>query len=533
MAIFRVQAPDGSILRIQAPDNATDTQVQEFAAQQFKPGKSWDEKVQFERGKLQEQQLSEMPWYERIRAGLGKSLKDTATGIGQIAGVVPQSTVDEERKLSQPLMDDPAGIAGNIAGSLAQAVAIPGGNTLRGATAINAALAGAQPVATGESRGMNAAIGGGLGAAGNVGAQVVGKVARGPATVLTPTEQSLVAKAQAHGIDLTPAQTTGNKFLQTVDAVMEKLPATAASQVEKKAEQATQFTRAVTRQFGAEADNIGEGTMAGAKARLGSNYREIFDNVQIPVEDFAPRLALIRDEAERVLPADRARGVLAQLDDLVAKAKDGAIDGLQYQKWRSNLKAEGEAKHFIKLAKTAVDDAAAAALGPEKVAKYAKTNLEYKNMKTVEPLAEKSTSGNVPPALLLERVRSANPGMAYSGAGEMGDLAKMGKALIKDQVPDSGTAQRALAQSLLTGGAGLGGFAASGDPMVGLKTGLGTLGATVALPKMVQALLNKPGMLKYLAEGGVKEGAVDPRLIELLMRGTPALPGAAYTAGRQ
>jgi hypothetical protein len=37
MAIYDVQAPDGSILEIEGPDNATDEQIQKFAATQFRP----------------------------------------------------------------------------------------------------------------------------------------------------------------------------------------------------------------------------------------------------------------------------------------------------------------------------------------------------------------------------------------------------------------------------------------------------------------------------------------------------------------
>lgn len=35
MAIYRVQAPDGTILKIEGPDNASDADVAAFAEQQF------------------------------------------------------------------------------------------------------------------------------------------------------------------------------------------------------------------------------------------------------------------------------------------------------------------------------------------------------------------------------------------------------------------------------------------------------------------------------------------------------------------
>lgn len=505
------------------------------AAGPAKPTKTWDEKVAFERGKLQEEQLKEMPWYERARAGFGKAFTDTAQGISQMMGRTSTAEVDEERWLAQALMDDPAAIGGNLAGNIAQTIAIPGGNTVKGAALVGGAMAGAQPVATGESRGLNTAIGAGGGALGSVAAKGIGKLAQGPKNVLTPVEQELAAAAKAHGIDLAPGQATGNKFLQTVESVMGKLPATAAAEAEKKAAQAQQFTKAVTKQMGSEADNIGEAAMAANKSRLGDSYRQIFEGERIPAADFAPRLQLVKEEAERILPGDVAKGVKSQIDDLFAKVgDDGFVDGLQYQKWRSNLKGSGDSKHYVKLAKEAVDDAAFGALGPEKTAKFAQTNLEYKNMKTIQPLAEKSVTGNVPAGMLLERVRSANPNMAYTGAGDMGELGKIGKAFIKDQVPDSGTAQRAMAQALITGGSSIGAFGASGgDPQMAMQAGMMTLGGTVGLPKLVQALLNKPGMVKYLTEGGIKQADVDPRLIELLLKGSAGAPVAGYIAARQ
>lgn len=539
MAIYRVQAPDGSVLRIEGPDNASSQEIEQFAAQQFKPkGKTWDEKVAFERGKLQEEHLKEMGPFERARAGFGKAFTDTAQGISQFLGRTPTSEVDEERKLSQALMDDPAAIAGNLAGGVAQSVAIPGGSTVKGAALVGGAMAGAQPVASGESRGFNTAVGAGLGAAGQGVARTLGKVATGPKNVLTPAEQELARKAEEQGIALTAGQKTGNKFLQTVESQMERMPATSAKATEQKLAQSREFTTALNRQMGAEADNIGEDVMSATRKRLGDNYEEIFKDAKIDLnrEPVLAKLSEVADEAKRFLPDGDAKIVLNRIDEILEKTKDGLVEGKAYQKWRSSATSKnGDVNNYLKQAKKAVDDAAAESLGPETMAKYAKTNEQYKAMKTLQPLAAESASGLASPGRVMGRVKSQYPNMAFGGAGEMGDLAKIGSRFVRDQTPDSGTSQRALAQALMTGGAGTGigaiTGAVTGDPMAGLGAGAATIASRTALPKMAQMLLNNPKVQAYLAEGGLMKGKkVDPRLIELLLKGSAGAPVGGWLA---
>lgn len=458
---------------------------------------------------------------ERFLAGVGKGLYDPYLGVKQALGMASQQEVDENARLSKPLTDTTAGALGNFAGAMAPALAIPVA-TIPGAMALGAAQGAANPVEKGQSRLLNAATGGVAGGVGQGIAKGIGALVRGPKNTLSPIEQGLAQDAQRMGIELTPAQQTGNKFLKTVDSVMENLPATAGRMSDLQENQAKQFTGAVARTFGANASDLGEGTMAGAKQRISASYQDIFKGEKISAEAFAPRLGLVKAEAVRALPEDKARVVANKIDDLFAKVDEGgAIDGLQYQKWRSSLKStDGDTKHYLKLAKSAVDDAASVSLSPGKMERFLKANVEYKNMKTVQPLAEKSVSGYASPALLLERVRAANPDMAYTGGGDLGTLAKVGKAFVKEQVPNSGTAQRMMAQTLLTGGVGGGTLAMTGDPGQALQAGLGTAASTVIAPKLMQGLLSSPAMQNYLKRGA----RIDPALEELLRRSAVGAP---------
>lgn len=106
---------------------------------------------------------------EKGFAGAGKFVADSARGVGQMMGLVDEQDVAEARKRDAPLMETTAGKVGNIAGGIAAFVPtalIPGANTITGGALSGAAFGAMQPTVEGESRGMNTAISGALGAGG-------------------------------------------------------------------------------------------------------------------------------------------------------------------------------------------------------------------------------------------------------------------------------------------------------------------------------------------------------------------------------
>lgn len=105
----------------------------------------------------------------KFAAGYGAAVPQIARGVGQALGMVSQEEVDEAKRLEAPLMASGAGMAGNIGGNIAAfvpTVAIPGAATLRGAAAVGGTMGALAPVATGESRLTNTAVGAGAGAGG-------------------------------------------------------------------------------------------------------------------------------------------------------------------------------------------------------------------------------------------------------------------------------------------------------------------------------------------------------------------------------
>src|SRR5690606_7433509 len=62
----------------------------------------------------------------KFLAGAGKSVADMGRGLQQLTGFRTRAEQDESNRLDAPLMDSGAGVAGNVAGTLAS-IFVPGG----------------------------------------------------------------------------------------------------------------------------------------------------------------------------------------------------------------------------------------------------------------------------------------------------------------------------------------------------------------------------------------------------------------------
>lgn len=110
----------------------------------------------------------DMSGVEKFNAGMGKAFTDLGSGAAQLFGMGPTGEeVKEKRRLDAPLMSTGEGLAGNISGNIAAiapAAVIPGVNSVAGAGAMGAIVAGLQPTEGVGERLTNMAVGGGMGA---------------------------------------------------------------------------------------------------------------------------------------------------------------------------------------------------------------------------------------------------------------------------------------------------------------------------------------------------------------------------------
>lgn len=167
MTVYKVQAPDGSILKIEGPEGASQEQIIQAAQAAFSqkqakapaPQETYDP-------------TEGMSGTDKFLAGAGKAFADVGRGVRQYLpqaiGGLSGEDIAEARRLDQPLMATGAGMAGNVAGNVAAALPValvPGANTVAGSGLAGAAYGALQPGVDAAERFKNIAIGGAAGAA--------------------------------------------------------------------------------------------------------------------------------------------------------------------------------------------------------------------------------------------------------------------------------------------------------------------------------------------------------------------------------
>jgi hypothetical protein len=161
MAKYRITGPDGGTYEVTAPDNSSEADVLAYAQ------KNYQAKPKLE--PLTADPTDGMSGVDKFRAGMGKAMTDVVRGAGQLVGAVSREDVAESRKRDAALMDTGAGVAGNLAGSvalLAPTAMIPGANTVTGAGVIGATAGLLQPSTSTKETLANIAAGGAGGSAG-------------------------------------------------------------------------------------------------------------------------------------------------------------------------------------------------------------------------------------------------------------------------------------------------------------------------------------------------------------------------------
>lgn len=153
MPTFEITAPDGRKFRVTAPEGATQDQVRAFVSSQMAGAKPVDRGPDPTEG---------MSTFDRVAAGAGKALTDVGRGVGQMLGLIDQKSIDDAKRMDAALMGTTAGKVGNLVGNVGATIPlafVPGANTVAGGAAVGALSGLLQPVASGESRAVNAGAG--------------------------------------------------------------------------------------------------------------------------------------------------------------------------------------------------------------------------------------------------------------------------------------------------------------------------------------------------------------------------------------
>lgn len=514
MPIARFEMPDGRIARFEVPDGTTPEQAHQMISASLQPA------AQPAAQHPQPAPDGTGNFGQNFAAGAGKAIVDLGRGAKQLLDIpanflerniggqglsralgMPtaaqsaqqtQQDVDEARHLDAPLMKTGGGIAGNIVGNVAatvlggralqgagalaksqmlaragQAVAAPAG--YRQAAATGAALAGAQPVATGDSRALNTAVG----ALGGAGGQAV---ASGVSRVISPRVAPGVRELMDEGITPTPGQVLGGGF-KSAEEKLSSVPVL-GSFIRGGQDRATQDLNraAINRALAPVGDKLPDGVVgrdaiAYTQQKLSNEYSRVLDNIGALKLD-GQLTGDLKSIGKLVssLPQNRGRQFKQVIDEQVL----GRANEQGYMTSEGMKAAEaklGELAASYRASPDADQRLFGQALGeaqrsvkgwvernaPQGAAQELKNvNSGYANFKRIQKAAGMlgAEEGTFSAAQLQNAVkagdRSKDKSSFARGGALMQDLSENAKSVLGNRVPNSGTADRSLAAMLLT-----------------------------------------------------------------------------------
>lgn len=400
---------------------------------------------------------ADMSTGEKLLAGIGKGFVDVGRGVGQLVGAVSQEDIDKAKALDAPLMATGAGATGNVIGNIAAtlpAMAIPGVGTVRGAALLGAGLGGVQPVATGDSRLGNVA----LGAAGGAIGGAIPKVA---ARIVNPNAVQRVAEATG---DLTPGQALGGVF-KTAEEKATSLPFAGSSIQSAQQKSVESFNKGVLNKvlepIGETTDKIGHEGIQDVGDLISASYNKLLPTLKVQADDtFMSQINGVKELAQ-ALPEEKAAQLSKIIDaKILGKFTDsGLMSGETMKQVDSELgrlirgyKSSGnfderQLGDALRETQSALREMVERG-NPEKAGQLAAINDAFSKFIRVERAASGvgTKEGVFTPAQLLSASKatdtSLRKGAFAKGNALFQDIAEQAKATIGDKYPDSGTAGR-------------------------------------------------------------------------------------------
>lgn len=326
------------------------------------------------------------------------------------------------------------------------------------------------------------ATGEGAGAAARAGGKALATGAAKALPEVDPATAQLARDAHAMGFRLTPDQVVGGKYAKALGEGAASLPFSGSNMKHNR----EVFTQNVADLAGVEGGKMTRKAVDAAYNKWGK--QEIGGiNAKYPVPMDKAAFQALKSNAAGELP--EVAGVVNHYTDLVRKSTvDGALPGTKFRKINTDLSnrirttTNGDLKNALSnLQEDLMDRQRAAITDPADQVRLDTARRHYAILKTVEPLAAKSPTGEIPPAALLGALTATKAGkarVARGAAGDLGKLADIGQRFLKEQ-PSSGTAERRWAQGIPSALGGIaGGTAGAAGAGLGALGGVaGTLGA--------------------------------------------------------
>lgn len=360
-----------------------------------------------------------------------------------------------------------------------------------GVGAASGAAFGAGQAKSGERR-AGAIEGAKFGALTGAALPVVGRAIKEAGRAVVPkieeATKELARRAESFGIPLRVDQISPTRIRKTIQKVGQELPLSGADQFEDVQRKA--FTKAVAKTIGQDAEDLSPATIKLFKADAKNKFDAVLKgkNVNVSKQDLV-NIANIKQSVREVISEDLAKVVDTNVDKALSSLKAGDIKAEKLSSIRSRLidnasKAKGGAGEFIGDIVDKIDDVTSRGLTKEEARKLTTARREWRNFKTIQPLLEKSTEGQINPTQLLNRVSSSkfiDASNKATGEDDLVDLARIGKQFLP-KAGGSDTFQK----GALTGAAGTLGVTAVANPALALQ-GAALTGGALALNRAVQA----------------------------------------------
>lgn len=396
--------------------------------------------------------------------------------------------------LAAPNMLNAIRSGGLVAPGAGMATRVAGGAVTGGASA---GLVDPSQAVTG------AAIGGALPpaikAVGSVGSAIGNKVI-GRAS---PEVAALAQRAEDLGIQIPGDRIVNSKPLNALASSLNYVPLSGRAGVERRMQD--QLNTALTRTFGQDSPNVTQ-ALRKAQGDLGGEFDRVLKGNAVNVDQqFLTDLADSANKAGRELGSDGASIIGKQVDDIVAKAASGQIDGQAAYNIKRTLDRIGQRNspeaHYALDLKKALMAALDRSLGPQEAQAFAQTRKQYGNMLDLQKLAQNGVEGDVSIA------RIAN--MKNINNKDLQELADVSAQFLKAREGQHGAMQRV----------GIGGGVAG-------IAGLQALGGMMAAGRGANALLDSQAFRNALLSKPNTKGIIDLNDVNQLLRYAAPVAGS-------
>lgn len=440
------------------PDASTDTQAYQ-AQREYDDAPGWSKPLIAAEDLLNlAGDSASFGWASKAAAAARSGIRGTS--YEDERGAIDKRLADARARSGLPGLatEIGAGVAGPL--KLAQKgltfTRVPGPVGKYGGLAADGAVLGGVGAAGNDQDWMTgAAIGGGLGLAGDLAVKGIGKLVSPLAT--SPERKAAADVLRREGVSLSAGQRTGNEKLRFAESEL----GGAKSQNLMEA-QGQQFTRAALKRVGENADRATPDVIDNAFKRIGGEFDRLSQNPIIPSQQMAGDLTQAGvDYASRLPTAMRIPLIEKTLTDVIGLLQTGRMDGKVYKSLRSELdrfargtsqpEAKQAARDIIEILDNGMEQSIAQ-LNPRDLGKWRQVRKQYRNILVIEQAAtgagENAALGLISPSKLRQATVTKQGRRNYArGSGDFTDLARSGEALMKP-LPQSGTAPRMAARGI-------------------------------------------------------------------------------------